>query len=544
MIYKLNNMKYTYLFFCFLWAFSSNSLAQSEKIYFDKSGKPASQADAYYYRTITDKPGFYKSFYISDNSLYFEGQIEIADAKNEADNKYKETCTWYYKNGQKKAIRSFNNEGLEHGTSYYYFESGRIEKEIEFKNGKIVNNRYKEYSENGQVSRIFEEKFQENSNEWDLYVSDKSSAKFTGDALEINSATDEGTARFISIPIESNDFVIEAIMNFDKCPDNFRSGIIWGFKDWQNYHYFLIGKSELYIGTIYEGIKASKVDGMFTGDVKEKASNNIKILSNDGKLIFSLNGLVQYKMDYSTFFGNKMGFALSGKSTIKAEKLMVKEISFKNSASTPNNDMDVKSTGSGLIVSQNGYILTNYHVVEGSGKILIEFSFNGQEKQYTAKLIQKDIDNDLALIKIVEEDFSIDPLPYAIRESGNLDVGASVFTVGFPYALKGMGKEVKFSDGKISSKTGYNNAVNMYQTSIPVQPGNSGGPVFSDKGQLVGVINAKLRGGDNVSYIIKLNYVKNLIELLPETIPMPNNQAILNMPLEEKIKVISNYVVL
>ena len=125
-----------------------------------------------------------------------------------------------------------------------------------------------------------------------------------------------------------------------------------------------------------------------------------------------------------------------------------------------------------------------------------------------------------------------------------MDVGGSVFTIGYPHALSGMGKEAKFTDGKISSKTGYNGSINSFQTSIPVQPGNSGGPIFNDNGQLIAVINAKFKDGDNVSYGIKLNYVKNLIELLTEKADIPNNTTISTLSLEEKLKVLTNYVVL
>jgi S1-C subfamily serine protease len=111
-------------------------------------------------------------------------------------------------------------------------------------------------------------------------------------------------------------------------------------------------------------------------------------------------------------------------------------------------------------------------------------------------------------------------------------------------ALAGMGKETKFTDGKISSKTGYNNSINSFQTSVPVQPGNSGGPLFDDKGKLIGVINAKIKEADNVSYAIKLNYIKNLIEILPETIDIPNDTSVSNLSLQEQVKLLSNYVVL
>jgi len=106
----------------------------------------------------------------------------------------------------------------------------------------------------------------------------------------------------------------------------------------------------------------------------------------------------------------------------------------------------------------------------------------------------------------------------------------------------GMGKEAKFVDGKISSRTGNNNAINSFQTSIPVQPGNSGGPVFDEKGNLIGIINAKVNQADNVSYAIKLNYVMSLYNLIDE--PTPSQKTIETLSLEEKIKELSKYVVL
>jgi S1-C subfamily serine protease len=230
--------------------------------------------------------------------------------------------------------------------------------------------------------------------------------------------------------------------------------------------------------------------------------------------------------------------------------MIFKEIDYKSAqsssgSSTYNSDMDVKATGSGLMFTESGYILTNNHVIDNANKVLIEVHTGGFIKSYNALVVQKDVDNDLAIVKINDESFKPMPtIPYSFKESGGVDVGASVFTIGYPHALSGMGKEAKFTDGKISSKTGYNNSINSYQTSIPVQPGNSGGPLFNNSAQLVGVINASILDADNVSYAIKLSYVKNLIELLPESVALPANQSLSTAPLEDKVKAISNYVVL
>ena len=161
-----------------------------------------------------------------------------------------------------------------------------------------------------------------------------------------------------------------------------------------------------------------------------------------------------------------------------------------------------------------------------------------------AKVISSDKQNDLAIIKI--EDYKFKPylkLPYSIKTTIT-DVGSNVFTLGYPMALTVMGAEVKFTDGKISSKTGFQGNIVTYQISVPVQPSNSGGPLFDYDGNIIGVVNAKIMAADNVSYAIKLTYLKNLIDVIPDKLIIPNDITISQKTLTEKIKILSNYVVL
>ena len=538
-----------YLFrFTLLLLSTTNLFAQSgEKNFFDKSGKTTEQTQAYYYRQKADGQDHYKAFYVNGGSLYFDGKITTASNEDENQNIYTGICTWYYKNGNKKIVRNFNTSGVENGTSFYYYESGKMWKEIEYANGQIRNGRYKEYNEDGQSSRIFEEDFENNNNDWDVYSSDKTSAKISNGSLELSSYVPAGASRYISLPSQSSEFTLEALINIEKLKEGSKAGLIFGFKDWQNYNYFYITSTGFYVGLVYEGVNSVEADGMYSSAIKKKGSNNIKILSNGEKNIYSINGEIQYTNVRTKNYGSNIGFAVSGKSVVNIEKMIFKEIDYKGSSSfgNSNSDIDVKATGSGLIFTSSGYILTNYHVIENANKILIEIHTNGVTKSYNATVSQKDIDNDLAILKINDESFKpLNPIPFSFKGSGGVDVGASVFTIGYPFALSGMGTEAKFTDGKISSKTGYNNAINSYQTSIPVQPGNSGGPLFDTKAQLIGVINSGILEADNVSYAIKLSYVKNLIELLPESVDLPANQSLSMASLEEKIKAISNYVAL
>ncbi|OFY69918.1 MAG: hypothetical protein A3G23_05520 [Bacteroidetes bacterium RIFCSPLOWO2_12_FULL_37_12] len=516
------------------------------KTYFDKSGIASSESSAYYYREKAKKKDNYKSFYVLGKTLYFEGKILKASYEDENKNVYAGTCTWYYKNGNKKAVRTFTEEGIENGTTFLYYESGKIWKEIEYADGKAVKNSYKEYTEDGQASRIYEEEFDNNNNDWDLYKSDKSAAQINDGMLSISSFTSEGTSRYVSFPGQLQEFILEANMSIQDLKEGEHAGILFGFKDWQNYSFFSISSGSFNIGSYFEGVSLMEVEGMYSSAVNNKAFNNIKILSIGGENnIYSINGEIQYKGKKTRSYGSKIGFAVSGKSVAQINKLILKEIDLKGQGlSSSNEDMSIKSSGSGLIFSASGYIITNHHVIENADKIMVDLQRGGISKTYKASIIQKDAVNDLAIIKIEDENFTtLSKLRYAFLDKGGLDVGASVFTIGYPLALSGMGKEPKFTDGKISSKTGYNNALNTYQTSIPVQPGSSGSPLFNKNGQFIGIINAKIMDADNVSYAIKLNYIKNIIDLLPDIPELPNDGSISELSLEEKVKILSGYIV-
>ena len=168
----------------------------------------------------------------------------------------------------------------------------------------------------------------------------------------------------------------------------------------------------------------------------------------------------------------------------------------------------------------------------------------GKKKSYKAKIISSDKQNDLAVIKIDDSNFKAYPkLPYNFKTQIS-DIGSNVFALGYPMALSIMGSEVKFTDGKISSKTGFKGDITTYQISVPVQPGNSGGPLFDFDGNIIGIVSAKIMAADNVSYAVKTSYLQNLLEVLPERLNIPNDQSLSTMSLTEKIKLLSDYVVL
>ena len=209
--------------------------------------------------------------------------------------------------------------------------------------------------------------------------------------------------------------------------------------------------------------------------------------------------------------------------------------------SAADNPGRVQKTGSGIIISTNGVVMTNYHVIEDAKTIDIVIKDNRSVSTYKAKVLASDKTNDLALLMIDDEKFlHFDSIPFAISTRTS-EVGTSVFAMGYPMSLY-MGDEVKITDGIISSRTGYQGDIVTYQISAPIQPGNSGGPLFDKKGYLVGITNAGIMDANNVGYAIKSSYVRNLIESAPISIDIPEVNKLQDLELTEQIKQLSKFV--
>ena len=172
-------------------------------------------------------------------------------------------------------------------------------------------------------------------------------------------------------------------------------------------------------------------------------------------------------------------------------------------------------TGSGFFITTDGYFVTNQHVVDSAKKVAIR-TVNG--KTYSAEVVRVDTANDLALLK-AEGIFR--PLP--VQTSQNVRRGDKVFTLGFPNTDV-QGVEPKYTEGVISSLTGVRDEPNSFQISVSLQPGNSGGPLISSLGNVVGIVAAKLSAAamvksgrslpENVNYAVKSNYLIELISTL------------------------------
>jgi S1-C subfamily serine protease len=207
-----------------------------------------------------------------------------------------------------------------------------------------------------------------------------------------------------------------------------------------------------------------------------------------------------------------------------------------------------KASGSGFFLTTGGIIGTNAHVVEGSSNIEVTLSNEVGIFTYKAKVLLVDSKNDVALLQIDDEKFKgLKLIPYGIIE--NSDIGAKVFTIGYPLNDV-MGSNFKVTDGIISANSGIGDDVRYYQISVPIQPGNSGGPLFNKEGNVIGITSARLNDKavgtqlQNVNYAIKSSYLLNLFNMLPNSTKLTSSSDLETKELQDQIKVLKNYVCL
>jgi len=197
-------------------------------------------------------------------------------------------------------------------------------------------------------------------------------------------------------------------------------------------------------------------------------------------------------------------------------------------------------TGTGFALSSNGLVVTNFHVIEKAQSIAVR-GINGDfTKSFSAEIVKSDQSTDLAIIKIDDPSFTnLGKVPFLIY-GDNIDVGEEVFSLGYPLTQT-MGEEIKLTTGIISANSGFQGNRNQYQVSVPLQPGNSGGPLFDKNGRVVGVVNAKHTDTDNVSYAIKARNLLGLFYMIPDT-PVLDTNLLNGKTLSEKVKQAKSFI--
>jgi S1-C subfamily serine protease len=169
--------------------------------------------------------------------------------------------------------------------------------------------------------------------------------------------------------------------------------------------------------------------------------------------------------------------------------------------------------GSGFFIARNGFILTCNHVIQEANEIYV---ITNDDLTHKAKLVAKDPANDIALIKM-EGDYPA----LLLKRSAKVTKGTEVMTLGYPL-IEIQGREMKVTFGNINALSGPKNDIRYFQMDVPIQPGNSGGPLVDRRGNVIGVVTATLSQVEtfkatgifpqNVNYAIRSDYVFALLD--------------------------------
>lgn len=577
-----------------------------DTIYYNSNWELAdsSEHDYYLIKEGNKKNGAFTAYYKSGKIRcnFYCNEINYEDIEN---SKFESKMTTYSKEG--KIINEGNYEnGLKSGKWNYFTDLGVKDIEEEYEKG-ILNGSFISYYENnkihekgnmlngkkngdwvtkyydGAIKSIYNYKdslvtpfchicneykkckavinnpFNKNSIQSNWISNDTLAYKQTDEGLLVtfNKETNSNFYIDLEVPWKEYDDISFEVTFKNTENSALEYGLIWNENLIENtYNQFIVtNQSEFIIynveDNVYLGNKFEKTESLLLEPGEE---NILKISTKGNQVYYSINGDLVDTQKIINFEGSLFKIMVFNNKDIDDESIILKNFIFKDTEeySSVENGLEPgkfewTGSGSGFYVSNEGYIVTNYHVVENANEVWVKCKQDGIYQKFKAEIIQKDVSNDLALIKITDSAFkTLKEIPYSIL-SGTSPLGSNVFTLGYPLAYV-IGENVKYTSGNISSNCGMYNDITSYQMTVPVQPGNSGGPLFDTNGNIVGVVvaqlNKELYGSENVNYAIKSNIVKNIVDMVPNLTLKKRNTKMNKLTQVEKINLLSDYVVM
>jgi serine protease Do len=195
--------------------------------------------------------------------------------------------------------------------------------------------------------------------------------------------------------------------------------------------------------------------------------------------------------------------------------------------------------GTGFLIDTKGYVVTNAHVVENARHIAVQTD-NGSELR--AELVYADARRDIAFLKITDRNFKApSSLPYSIRKSGG-ELAEQIFTLGFPR------NNIVYGDGYIASRTGYDGDTLACQIAIPAYHGNSGSPILSRNGEIIGIITKKQDIADGAVLAVKSKYIYQTLSDLQskngelKNIRLSGSSSLKGKERSQQVKTMADYV--
>jgi S1-C subfamily serine protease len=217
----------------------------------------------------------------------------------------------------------------------------------------------------------------------------------------------------------------------------------------------------------------------------------------------------------------------------KSQKAMMADL---KEAKIKEEPLPVNYEGTGFLISADGYVATSYHVIRDADSVYLENTKFGRLK---AEIVKADLKKDVAILRIKDSLFHA-TLPYNISREESF-IGEDVFTLGYPR------EDIVYGEGAISSSTGYRRNALAYQISVPVNPGNSGGPLLNKQGQLIGIISGAQTETLGAAFAVKSAVLLDVIGDYPNDssslpILLPKQNKLKNLNRVDQLKKLQDFV--
>ncbi len=210
-----------------------------------------------------------------------------------------------------------------------------------------------------------------------------------------------------------------------------------------------------------------------------------------------------------------------------------------NKKATPVPTSDVRYTATGFALTNDGYFVTAYHVInDGNGDPDSVYIQSNDGVYYKASLVNFSGKADIAILKVDKKNFRFakTDLPYAFADEKS-DLGERIFTLGYP------DNDVVYSEGYISSRNGYGGNAAQYTLELPVGHGQSGSPVWDASGNLIGILTAIGNANESKTYAVSSQELLELLHTIPNesSLRIPRSSRIKRISREQQIAQLENY---
>jgi hypothetical protein len=385
----------------------------------------------------------------------------------------------------------FDSKGLLHGIKKEFASNGTLIKKTIYENGKVKDKKYIEFDENGTQINVFEEDFIDNLMNWPLEINENRSSKIKIGGLALVNKMKDNFAIVIKSEIDSANYSIETTINSKYLSQECKSGIVFGFKDWNNYNYFYVSKFRFHVGFVENGVTTKNIENYFSYNLKGMDLNKLKILCLNDSLYYYINNELQNYCSNVNLKGNQIGFLVTNGSSY-FDNLLIKQypkdkfhknLTSKTFINIGEQKVVFAQIFSGLLLGENGYILTSMKKRDQINGFFVELNVNDTIKRYEVDFFSNSPIFDFSILKIRDtiKKNSFKPNYYYMKslvtEKNFVSYNFEIDSITNSYKLNKL-------TGNLKSICSHNHSFNGMKNRHCCE----GSPIFNSNGYILGII--------------------------------------------------------